>query len=157
MLTQRSTACLVYHAYGVNRRSLSSRASTILASLDLSTTEPLPGVFDGEWKGSGLLLASVCPTTGEALGSVRSVGIPRNFQIHKTSLQSLNTHLQATSQELHTAIAKSQEAFQYFRNIPAPRRGEILRQIREKLAEKVTVHMSPVPRADSGPHNVAAR
>jgi len=48
---------------------------------------------------------------------------------------------QATPEELHNALERSREAYKYFRNVPAPRRGEILRQIREALAEKVTFRL----------------
>ncbi|GLB39836.1 putative dehydrogenase [Lyophyllum shimeji] len=95
-------------------RGLSSRASAILSSLDISTTEEIPGVYDGQWRGSGDIFSSVCPTTGETLAHVRT----------------------ATPQELHDAIGRAREAYTVFRHVPAPRRGEILRQIREALAAK---------------------
>ncbi|KAI0337491.1 NAD-aldehyde dehydrogenase [Trametopsis cervina] len=96
-------------------RSLSSRASTVLTALDIPTSsDPIPGVYDGEWSGSGEVLESVCPTTGEVLARVQG----------------------ASPQELQKAIEKSREAFKAFRAVPAPRRGEILRQIREALAAK---------------------
>ena len=34
-------------------------------------------------------------------------------------------------------MERSREAYKFFRNVPAPKRGEILRQIREALAAKV--------------------
>jgi aldehyde dehydrogenase family 7 protein A1 len=55
-------------------RSLSTRASAILSSLDIPVgAAELPGVYDGQWYGSGDVLESVCPTTGEVLARVRSV------------------------------------------------------------------------------------
>ena len=55
-------------------RRLSSRASTVLSALDIPTTPTeLPGVYDGEWKGSGEVFQSVCPATGEVLANVKSV------------------------------------------------------------------------------------
>ena len=46
----------------------------MLGALDIPTTPTeLPGVYDGEWKGSGDILRSVCPTTGEVLAHVKSV------------------------------------------------------------------------------------
>ncbi|KAF8062252.1 NAD-aldehyde dehydrogenase [Lyophyllum atratum] len=93
-------------------RSLSSRASAILSSLSINATEEIPGVYDGQWRGSGDITTSVCPTTGETLGRVRT----------------------ATPQELHDALGRTREAYNFFRHVPAPRRGEILRQIREALA-----------------------
>ncbi|KAG6895012.1 hypothetical protein C0992_003529 [Termitomyces sp. T32_za158] len=95
-------------------RSLSTRAAAILSALDLATTEEIAGVYDGQWRGSGDIFSSTCPTTGENLARVRS----------------------ASPQELHDAIARAREAYTLFRHVPAPRRGEILRQIREALAAK---------------------
>ncbi|KAL0946144.1 hypothetical protein HGRIS_012409 [Hohenbuehelia grisea] len=95
-------------------RGLSSRASNILNSLGVSTTTEVSGVYDGEWRGSGDVFESKCPATGEVLARVKS----------------------ATPQELHQALEKTREAYVSFRNVPAPRRGELLRQIREALAAK---------------------
>lgn len=54
-------------------RSLSTRASTILSTLGIPTTSELSGVYDGQWRGSGEVFESVCPTTGEILARVKSV------------------------------------------------------------------------------------
>ncbi|KAK7042385.1 succinate-semialdehyde dehydrogenase [Favolaschia claudopus] len=97
-------------------RFLSSRAANVLSALDIPTSGDVFGVYDGEWKGSGDLVSSLCPTTGEVLAHVKT----------------------ASPEELHEALSKSREAFTQFRNVPAPRRGEILRQIREALAAKRT-------------------
>ena len=46
----------------------------MLGALDIPTTPiELPGVYDGEWKGSGDVFQSVCPATGEVLAHVKSV------------------------------------------------------------------------------------
>ncbi|KAI0052383.1 NAD-aldehyde dehydrogenase [Auriscalpium vulgare] len=91
------------------------RASAVLSALDIPTTSAeLDGVYDGAWKGSGDILESICPTTGEVLARVRS----------------------ASPSELHAAIEKAREAYKDFRLLPAPRRGELVRQIREALAAK---------------------
>ncbi|RDX52593.1 NAD-aldehyde dehydrogenase [Lentinus brumalis] len=95
-------------------RGLSSRASTILHALDIRSDSELAGVYDGEWTGSGEILESVCPTTGEVLARVKS----------------------ATPAEVERALERSREAYKVFRTVPAPKRGEILRQIREALAAK---------------------
>ncbi|GJE93404.1 NAD-aldehyde dehydrogenase [Phanerochaete sordida] len=98
----------------VRARGLSSRASAVLGALDIPTAQEVPGVYDGTWAGSGEVLESVCPATGEVLARVQG----------------------ASPQELQAAIEKSREAYHFFRSVPAPRRGEILRQIREALAAK---------------------
>ncbi|KAI0088909.1 NAD-aldehyde dehydrogenase [Irpex rosettiformis] len=97
-------------------RLLSTRASTVLNALDLtpSSNGTISGVYDGQWGGSGDVLESICPATGEVLAQVQG----------------------ASPQELQIALEKSQEAFEFFRAVPAPKRGDILRQIREALAAK---------------------
>jgi aldehyde dehydrogenase family 7 protein A1 len=70
MLLLRHTVCGTLQG----ARSLSTRASAILSSLDIPVgAAELPGVYDGQWSGSGDVLESVCPTTGEVLARVRSV------------------------------------------------------------------------------------
>ncbi|KAG9001013.1 hypothetical protein FRB94_005037 [Tulasnella sp. JGI-2019a] len=97
-------------------RHLSSRASKILSALEIPTENgaTVSGVYDGAWGGSGQPLVSRCPSTGEVLARVST----------------------ATAQELQAAIAKSRDAYTSFRFMPAPRRGEVVRQIREALADK---------------------
>ncbi|TFK29573.1 succinate-semialdehyde dehydrogenase [Coprinopsis marcescibilis] len=95
-------------------RSLSTRASDILSGLGINVADEIPGVYDGQWRGSGELITSVCPTTGEVLARVRT----------------------ASPAEVQEALARTREAYVTFRNVPAPKRGEILRQIREALAAK---------------------
>jgi len=75
-------------------RGLSSRASSILSSLDISTTDEISGVYDGQWRGSGEIIASCCPTTGETLARVKT----------------------ATPQELHDALGRTREAYTMFRS-----------------------------------------
>jgi len=65
-----------------SRRLLSSRASAILSSLDLlDSHNELPGVFDGEWKGSGEVLESTCPSTRETLACIKSVFLSHGNKI----------------------------------------------------------------------------
>lgn len=46
-------------------------------------------------------------------------------------------------------IAKSRDAYKQFRFMPAPRRGELIRQIREALSDKVTNLLSLFQRQSS--------
>ena len=75
-------------------RVLSTRASTILSSVGIPTTGELSGVYDGQWKGSGDLFSSICPTTGETLATVRT----------------------ASPQELHDTLERTREAYIQFRS-----------------------------------------
>ncbi|WVR09739.1 hypothetical protein IAU60_006815 [Kwoniella sp. DSM 27419] len=98
-------------------RALSTRSSNVLSALGLPTdnTQTIDGVFDGEWKGSGEIIESKCPATGEVLARIRSASV----------------------QETKAAIAASLAASKEVRKLPAPKRGEIIRQIREALSAKV--------------------
>ncbi|KZT43445.1 NAD-aldehyde dehydrogenase [Sistotremastrum suecicum HHB10207 ss-3] len=95
-------------------RSLSSRASAILRPLDIPLSGEIAGAYDGSWKGSGDILESVCPSTGEIIARIRT----------------------ASPSELHETLDKTRDAYKHLRALPAPRRGEILRQIRESIASK---------------------
>ena len=56
------------------RRYLSTRASRVLSAVGLPTDGAIiPGVYDGQWKGSGGETQSKCPATGEILATIRSV------------------------------------------------------------------------------------
>jgi len=54
-------------------RHLSTRASRVLSALDLPVDSVIPGVYDGQWKGSGEVVESKCPATGEVIGRIRTV------------------------------------------------------------------------------------
>ncbi|MEO8593912.1 MAG: aldehyde dehydrogenase family protein [Candidatus Solibacter sp.] len=76
--------------------------------------EPLnSGACHGEWiaEPSGGELTSFCPATGEPLARVRMAGLP----------------------EYDAVMAAAHEAFAEWRMIPAPHRGEILREIGNEL------------------------
>lgn len=113
-------------------RNLSTRASAILGALDIPFKTDVPGVYDGRWGGSGDIFESVCPTTGEVLARVQSVRPPHSIITAARLIPE-----QASPRELHEALDKSKEAYLYLRKLPAPQRGDVLRQIRESLAAKV--------------------
>jgi aldehyde dehydrogenase (NAD+) len=84
----------------------------ILNALGLSDENS--GVYAGEWRTpGGDLLASVNPATGETVASVA----------------------QATVEDYDGVVAESQEAFEEWRMLPAPRRGEYVRRIGNALRE----------------------
>src|SRR5712675_926127 len=96
-----------------HHRLLSNRASAVLSALDIPTTPTeLPGVYDGEWKGSGDVLQSVCPATGEILANVRSVSFigcqPFPGATHQTRGRVVPP--QASPAELHGALERTREA-----------------------------------------------
>ncbi|KAG8727265.1 hypothetical protein FRC11_013574, partial [Ceratobasidium sp. 423] len=96
---------------------LSTRAAKILSALDIPTDgKQVHGLYDGKLRGSGEPLVSVCPSTGETLANVTTVRI--------------------INSEAQKAINSAREAHVSIRDMPAPRRGELIRQIRAALAEK---------------------
>lgn len=87
----------------------------LLARLGLSSSEPNEGVYDGRWSASGSVVEVLNPSTCARLASVR----------------------QASPGDLKRVLASSREAFLTWRETPAPRRGEIVRQIRDALSAKL--------------------
>ena len=69
------------------------------------------GVFCGEWIGSGPVLKSISPIDGKELGSVRT----------------------ATAADYERTIERASAAFQAWQTVPAPKRGEIIRQFGNAL------------------------
>ncbi|MEE2669214.1 MAG: aldehyde dehydrogenase family protein [Gemmatimonadota bacterium] len=71
------------------------------------------GGFNGEWLGSGPELQITSPIDGSCLGVVRQV----------------------TDEEYDTIVDRAEEAFVHWRTVPAPHRGELVRQIGIRLRE----------------------
>lgn len=83
----------------------------ILSSLGLEQQNL--GGFNGEWLGSGQELQVTSPIDGSCLGVVRGV----------------------TEKEYDTIVDRAEEAFVHWRTVPAPHRGELVRQIGIRLRE----------------------
>ncbi|KAM8708165.1 hypothetical protein ACLKA7_015177 [Drosophila subpalustris] len=78
---------------------------------DLGLERDNPGVYSGQWQGRGQSITSYDPGTGQAIATVR----------------------QGNVQELHQAVGLTVEAYKQWRQVPAPVRGEIVRQIGDEL------------------------
>jgi len=72
-----------------------------------------PGGFDGEWIGSGPVLDVITPADGSRIATVRQI----------------------TDAEYERIVARAHEAFLRWRNVPAPRRGDLVRQLAIRLRE----------------------
>ena len=72
-----------------------------------------PGGFDGEWFGSGDVVDSISPIDGSVIASVRGV----------------------TTDEYDRIVDRAHEAFLEWRKVPAPRRGEVVRQLGNRLRD----------------------
>ncbi|MFB3070084.1 MAG: aldehyde dehydrogenase family protein, partial [Gemmatimonadales bacterium] len=71
------------------------------------------GGFGGEWIGSGPELEVITPIDGSVIGTVRQV----------------------TEDEYDQIVDRAHEAFLGRRRVPAPKRGEVVRQLGVKLRE----------------------
>jgi L-aminoadipate-semialdehyde dehydrogenase len=90
--------------------AIESSLSTLFDSLGVDTENP--GAFAGEWiEPHGERVESLNPATGEPLAAVRL----------------------ATANDYERVAAVSLEAFREWRTWPAPRRGEVVRQLGEEL------------------------
>lgn len=78
---------------------------------DLGLNEENHGVFNGQWGGSGDLVTSVNPATGEEIARVR-VGTPGDYE---------------------TTLAAMEDAKKVWQSTPMVKRGEIVRQIGNEL------------------------
>ncbi len=99
--------------------------TSVLSALEI---EPVNyGACDGEnWFGSGKEIESISPINGQPIAKV----------------------VQATQEDYEKVITNAQKAFLEWRDVPAPKRGEIvrllgdeLRQKEEPLGQLVTIEM----------------
>ena len=104
------------------------RTQEILSSLGIAPENP--GAFHGEWLDtSGPLIESINPTTGEPLATVKT----------------------ATADDYEVVAATASQAFEEWRTWPAPKRGEVVRQLavelrkhKEELGALVTLEMGKI-------------
>jgi aldehyde dehydrogenase (NAD+) len=92
-------------------QSARSSFSAILRELGLSQENQ--GAFCGDWLGSGKSLESTSPIDGQVIARVRT----------------------ATAEDYDRTIERAQQAFQTWQKLPAPRRGEIIRQLGNALRD----------------------
>lgn len=76
------------------------------------------GVYNGQWTGTGRTLQSIDPGSGRIIAEVRT----------------------GTADEMEECLRVGNEAYKMWSNLPAPRRGEIVRQIGEDLRK----HLQPL-------------
>ena len=109
--------------------SVSAVAKAIFPQLGLSLKAPNAGVFSGTWGGGGALLEKHSPIDGLLLGRVK----------------------QATPADYERTVAAAQRAFLAWRDVPAPKRGEVVRQLgvalrarKAELAQLVTLEAGKI-------------
>src|SRR5260221_11443 len=96
---------------GINFMAQKNSSSIAALFRRLGLRENNPGVFNGTWSGGGKVLRSVSPIDGKSLATVRL----------------------ATTAEYGQTIRAAEKAFASWRVLPAPRRGEIVRQLGNAL------------------------
>ena len=94
-----------------NSTSVATVAKAIFPKLGLSAKTANPGVFSGEWGGSGPVIDKFSPIDGSLLARVRT----------------------ASPADYERAAAAAHEAFADWRDLPAPKRGEVIRRYGEAL------------------------
>ncbi|CAH0559480.1 unnamed protein product [Brassicogethes aeneus] len=82
---------------------------------DLGLSETNLGVYNGEWKGSGPVVQSICPSNGKVIAQVKT----------------------GTVTDYQSCVDASQSAWNTWADLPAPQRGEIVRQIGDALRQKL--------------------
>jgi aldehyde dehydrogenase (NAD+) len=94
---------------------------TFLRSLGIATENPAACAGPGKWiRGSGAPIASENPTTGRPIARVRTAG----------------------RADTETVVERAHAAFLSWRMVPAPKRGEVVRQLGEALRK----HKEPLGR-----------
>jgi len=81
---------------------------------DLGLSAENKGVFDGTWRGSGPVIESNCPANNQPIAKV----------------------VQGTVDDYNKAVESCRAAYDVWCEVPAPQRGEIVRQIGHALREK---------------------
>ncbi len=101
----------------------------------LGIKESNAGVFCGEWRGGGNLIQSASPIDGAVLSLVKEAG-PADYE---------------------AAVRRATAAFEKWRLVPAPKRGEIVRQLgnalraaKKDLGELVTLEAGKIPAEGEG-------
>lgn len=96
-----------------SKKKSSASAATAAVLRKLGLKEANPGAFCGEWLGSGKVLKSVSPINGQLLATIRT----------------------ATPEQYERTVQRAQAAFSTWQILPAPKRGEIVRQLGNALRE----------------------
>lgn len=82
---------------------------------DLGLQADNQGVFNGKWFGSGEVVTSLCPANNRPIARVAT----------------------GTLADYDSCVDASEEAWKVWADLPAPKRGEIVRQIGEALRDKL--------------------
>ena len=93
--------------------SVSAAVRAVFSKLGLSAKSTNPGAFWGEWSGRGPILTKRSPIDGSVLARVR----------------------QASTADYERTVAAARSAFESWRDLPAPKRGDVVRRFGNALRE----------------------
>ena len=117
------------------RSTVAAAALEIFPKLGISQKTANAGAFWGEWSGSGPILKKHSPIDGTLLATVR----------------------QASATDYERVVSAAQQAFDSWRNLPAPRRGDVvrsygnaLRGLKRELGLLVSLEAGKIPGEGEG-------
>uniref|UniRef100_UPI00358F9D06 alpha-aminoadipic semialdehyde dehydrogenase n=1 Tax=Myxine glutinosa TaxID=7769 RepID=UPI00358F9D06 len=120
----RLSTLLRVPAFPPTNRALSAMASSLLAEQptfswlqDLGLGVDNKGVYNGKWGGRGQVVTSYSPASNEPIARVQ----------------------QASLEDYEETVKAAKEAWHVWADLPAPKRGEIVRQIGDALRKKSTL------------------
>ncbi|XP_014246459.1 alpha-aminoadipic semialdehyde dehydrogenase [Cimex lectularius] len=112
-LTSSTSSVLRVRSYTSGKFLVEDPKYKFLEELGLTKTNL--GVYNGSWSGSGELLTSYCPANGKPIAQVQ----------------------QGNVNDYEKTMEKMQDAWETWVELPAPKRGEIVRQIGDALRQKL--------------------
>jgi hypothetical protein len=92
--------------------SSNGSVSALLKKLDIDTSTVLPGVYNGQWEATGPIQTVINPSTNTPLAQVQMASV----------------------QDYESTMTKVLEANNIWKSVPAPKRGEICRDMRQALS-----------------------
>lgn len=105
--------CSIKNYHIISRSLVTNSKYGFLKELGIESVNP--GVYDGKWSGSGKIIDSISPSTGEVIASV----------------------YETTKNETINAINNTNKSWIEWSSIPAPARGDIVRQIGNELRKNL--------------------
>jgi len=108
---------------------------------ELGLAEENNGVYNGRWGGNGAVVTSVNPATNEPIAHIRTVRRgtvgPRHGRWQLLTMQypppRTSWTAQGTLADYEETVHAMVDAGRHWREVPAPQRGEIVRQIGNAL------------------------
>lgn len=121
LLFRRGTGVILFRSNRSKFASLYSTMSQLLVDepkyswlQELGLKADNPGVFCGAWSAHGQVVTNLCPTNNQPIARIT----------------------QGTKEDYEKCITAAREAWNIWADVPAPQRGEIVRQIGHALREK---------------------